>query len=178
MTADAGVGSNPIASVDASLNAPLADSEKAAFTMTSVGLEHVYFSPRTDNTWETLFYFKDPSEIGPGVYRDTVRVGLCTDTNCTALKAGTISTVAVTYTVTGTVPPPPGVSASTTSVTVSAMAHTNEQPRVTVPLTYLNERANRSFTVTTSSAYLGTLNSQVINATPAGATLEITFRPA
>jgi len=178
MSADAWVGSNPIASVDASLRVPLTDTQKAAYTMTSVGLENVYFSPRTDSTWETLFYFKDPSEIGPGVYRDTVRVGLCTDVDCTALKAGTISTVSVTYTVTGTVQPPPGVSASTNSVTVSAMAHTDEQPRVTVPLTYLNERANRSFTVTTSSAYLGTLNSQVTSATPAGANLEITFRSA
>jgi hypothetical protein len=178
LTADAGVGANPIARVDATANVPLTDTQRGAFTMTSNGLENVFFSPRQDLSWETIFYFKDPSEIGPGVYVDTIRVGLCTDTNCTALRSDTISTVTVTYTVTGTVPPPPGVEAATTSVTATSMAYTDEQPRVRIPLTYLHERANRSFSATTSSAYVGALNSQVINATPAGAELEITFRYA
>jgi len=178
LTADAGVGANPIASVDASTRVELTDTQRGAFTMTENGLEHVYFSPRGNLTWETIFYFKDPSEIGPGVYVDTVRVGLCTDVNCTALQEGTTSTVTITYTVTGTPQPPPGVTAAASSASATAMAYSDDWPRVTIPLTYLNERANRSFSATTSSGYVGTLNSFVTHATPTGATLEIVFRQA
>ncbi len=157
MTADAGVGANPITTVNATANVPLTDTQRGAFTMSSNGLDHVYFSPRADLTWETIFYFKDPREIGPGVYTDTVRVGLCTDTSCTALLPGTISTATITYTVTGTVPLPPAVRVAINSVTATSMAYTDERPRITVPLAYLYQRANRSFSATTSSACVGAL---------------------
>ena len=102
-------------------------------TYTSNGIA---YATRTDDTltsiriWVGLY---SPTQIAPGTYQDTVRLGFCADVGCTTFK-GTTLDIPVTYTVTvGTLPT---VSLANSTVNVSRLPwDVLTPPRVLVPVT-------------------------------------------
>ena len=102
-------------------------------TYTSNGIA---YATRTDDSltsiriWVGLY---SPTQIAPGTYQDTVRLGFCGDVGCTTFK-GTTLDIPVTYTVTvGTLPT---VSLASSTVNVSRLPwDVLTPPRVLVPVT-------------------------------------------
>ena len=155
--ADAGVGSNPISEFTVQFSAEPSANEIPGYSYTHRGINNVAFFQDNGSTtrYLGLVYFEDSSDIGPGVYSDTIQIGICSDDKCTSLRAGTIRTIQVTYTVTGTRQPPVAVTASTNSISVQAQSFNNDAPVIRVRLNFQNVRANQSLDITPTATTNG-----------------------
>jgi len=155
--ANAGIGSNPIAEFVVQFNSAPTPELQPGYTFSSNGIVQVaFFSDNGSQTqYRGLVYFEDPSDLGPGVFTNTITIGTCADAGCTSLRAGSTRDIRVTYTVTGTRPPPAGVTASTNSINVQAQSFTDTAPTFVVHLQYENVRANNSFDVIPTSTHDG-----------------------
>jgi hypothetical protein len=178
-TADASVGSDPFEDFTITLSAPPPDGSVIRYSYTTNGIWNLGHLRLDPVEWQFRVDFADPSELGPGVYVDTVELAMCADQFCTALVEGTVSTFTITYTVTGQKPPPAEVVASTKSVAAEAMAYTDAKPIATIELSYLNVQPNASFTAEiVSSTYEGILGGVIERIDDTSDRLEIRFRPA
>jgi hypothetical protein len=81
---------------------------------------------------------KDPSVIGAGTYNDSVDVGLCTDSSCTAFQSGSVSSIPVVYNVTGGKVSGESVTSSTYSVALRELPYLPNAPQVPIVLTFQN----------------------------------------
>jgi hypothetical protein len=121
-------------------------------------------------------FFKEPRDLGAGVYEDDIQIGICTDESCTALKSGTRKTVRTTYTVTGTAPDLT-VAPSTTSVEVQAGLTTQAAPHATVRLTLGGIPASMIQSPNAQYTQNGILHAIVSTADESGFDVDITFMP-
>jgi hypothetical protein len=87
-------------------------------TYTSSGISSAHRTTMSTTTTELSMGFKSPHQINPGVYQDTIRIGLCEDAACSIFR-GTPLDIPVTYTVTvGTLPT---VAPASNTVTLSRL---------------------------------------------------------
>lgn len=68
------------------------------------GLAGFGYGERTTRTAQVLLNFKDPRQLGAGVYQDTVTIKVCADLGCREQVPNSPATVQVTYSVDGTLP--------------------------------------------------------------------------
>ncbi len=101
VSADTAVGTAPSAAIALTLGNVPAAGAYVGWQFTQNGIETADLQQGSPSTGTVNITFKNPITLGPGVYNDTVDIGLCTDANCSAIRSGTLHTVTVTYTVTG-----------------------------------------------------------------------------
>ncbi len=133
-SADAGTSTTPTANFNITVSNPPTAGVYIGGQFTQNGIASIDLQPTTQTDGTVVITFKDPSILGPGVYDDTVQVGICTDSTCNAVRSETQHSVAVKYTVTGTKPPPATVSASTNVVNVQAVLFDPTAPSAAVDL--------------------------------------------
>ncbi len=73
---------------------------------TNVGIANVSFVSTGTTTGELTVTPRDPADMAPGVYDDTITVQACLDAACTRQAAGSPQRVAMRYTVRRAAPPP------------------------------------------------------------------------
>ncbi len=136
ISADAGVSSNPTATFNITVSNPPAAGVYIGGRFTNNGIEDVTLQASSATDAAITIIFKDPSILGPGVYDDSLQLGICTDSTCQTLQNGTQHTITVKYTVTGTPPPPASVSASTNVVNVQEVPFIPHAPSASVDLIF------------------------------------------
>jgi outer membrane protein assembly factor BamB len=149
ISADAAVSSFPTATVTITLHNGSPDGESIAIRYTRNAITGVEFT--TAGVRGTLtISFLDPVGISLGTYSDSVQVALCDDSDCAQIDEGSIVTIPVTYTVTG-------------SASVSLSAYPEKTgPGMPTTLTWSSMNAE---SCTASGAWSGTLphsGSQVV----------------
>ena len=101
LSADSGTSSTPTATTTLTVTNPSSSGVYVGGTYTMYGIEGVSLTPVSATKATLTLAFKNPSLLGPGTYKDSVSLGICTDSSCTELRNGTEVTLPVTYTVTG-----------------------------------------------------------------------------
>lgn len=135
MSADAGSPGFPTTSFTLTITNPPKDGVSIGGTYTQNGIESIGLEGTSATTGTVTIVFKNPSVIGADVYEDVIQLGICADEECSGPVSGTVRTVDVVYTVTGTPPPQPSVTASRTLVTVQSAPFIATSPQETVTLT-------------------------------------------
>lgn len=69
---------------------------------TANGIEVLDFSSNSPTQGTLIIRFRSPGSLQNGTYSDTIQIRVCTDDTCTAQIAGSPTTIAVAYTVSGT----------------------------------------------------------------------------
>ncbi len=148
VSADTAVGTAPSATIDVTLGNVPAAGANVGWQFTQNGIDTADLQQLTQTTGVVNVSFKNPITLGPGTYNDTVQIGLCTDANCTAIRNGTLHTVAITYTVTGAAL---GASISPTSVAVQALPFLGVGPQATLSVSLQGAPASAVSVTATSS---------------------------
>ncbi len=149
ITADAGVSSSPASAISLTLNRDPGRDVTAEVTYTDNGIETMALVESSVTIASLNIRFKDPSILGAGTYTDQIQIQVCLDQSCTQQVSGSPRTVSVTYTVTGTPPPGPTITANPTAVNVQATTF-GQAPTAKVSLRIDN--------VSTSSLSVGVTN--------------------
>jgi hypothetical protein len=177
-SADAGTPAQPIQRFSYSIEHSPAGNALVRTSSTHNGILDTLIDADSSTSGEVVIVFKDPSVLGPGVYEDSLRIGICKDVGCSTFVSGTSHAASVTYTVTGTPPPPPSVAASTNVVSVAAAAYTGMAPNAIVRLTLQGATTSdlqSQFTFTTNGLDDDTV---LLNAAGGGFDVWLSFKPS
>ncbi len=149
ITADAATSSIPVGTLNVTINHGPTPGIYVGYGHASVAISKLSFSSNGPGQGVVTVSEKDPSVIGAGTYNDSVDVGLCTDSSCTAFQSGSVSSIPVVYNVTGG-KAGESVTSSTNSVTLRELPYLPSAPQVPIVLTFQNLSAT---SVTLSATY-------------------------
>jgi len=90
----------PSATVQVFLSSAPTSNIYIGYNLTHNGIANVSFATVNNTTANAVIAFDAPSQLGVGVYNDTLQIAACYDQQCTQLVANSPQTIAVQYTVT------------------------------------------------------------------------------
>lgn len=107
VTGDTSGTAPPAATVMVTVANPPSAGLQYQLTFNGYAIASAALSAGTQGSEQVIVSFPSPGYLGAGTYTGTVQVSACSDTACTKPIAGSPSTIAVTYTVTGAPAPTP-----------------------------------------------------------------------
>jgi len=137
ITADAATSSTPVGTLNVTIDHGPTPGIYVGYGHASVAISKLSFSSSGPGQGVVTVSEKDPSVIGVGTYNDSVDVGLCTDSSCTAFQSGSVSSIPVVYNVTGG-KAGESVTSSTYSVALRELPYLPSAPQVPIVLTFQN----------------------------------------
>ena len=138
ISADATTSSTPIGTINVTIDHGPTPGVYVGYGHASVAISKLSFASNGPSQGVVTVSEKDPSVIGVGTYNDTVDVGLCTDSSCTAFQSGSVSSIPVIYHVSGSNAAVESVTSSTYGVALRELPYIPSAPQVPVVLTFQN----------------------------------------
>lgn len=172
-SADAGTPSRPEASFEITVSDAPASGVSIGGNFSQNGIDNVTLNATSQSKGVVTIFFKDPSIVGPGDYQDRVQLGICRNDSCSAIRDGTLRTVDVAYTVTGT---PPSISVATNVVERVAPPYTIDVAVENIPVT-LQGIDPTDVNFDTQSSGRGLQYASVIPDGGGGLVLQLAFQP-